>query len=926
MEELSCATESTLCELLADRLHGDEAAQLDAHVDRCGRCRRLVASLVRGSVPTRPLPAPGALIGRYRLIARGGAGAMGVVYAAHDLELNRRVALKLLHYDESERAQQRILREAQALARLQHPNVIRVYETGAFEERVFLAMELVAGGTLTAWLHARPRTPDEIVRVFVRAGRGLWAAHRAGLVHRDFKPENVLVAGDEQVFVTDFGLARVFAPDDQASPLSDGELDDATTVTRSSIAGGTPAYMAPQQLAGRAADAASDQFSFCVTLYEALYGARPFPAKNVAELSALYGRRAAPKLTRGKPVIAARVRRALRRGLALDSTARFADLGALLDELDEDLRTRGAWWAAVALALVAAAVSVSLIVKGRATAQLCRGGPQKMAEVWGGDAHARVRQAFAANHQAFAADALPAVMAALDHYADGWVALQTDACETHRRGEQSSALLDARMQCLEDRRADLRALVDQLAVADDATMAHAAALGRDLVSLRRCADGATLLDRVPLPTDEAEHARMAAVKSQLAQLRALYGIGHYGDAAKSAQSLEPKVRALTYRPLQADAFLGMARAAEADQLEQAARWFNDASRAGEAGRDDRIVTEARVALFGLLGYELRRFPEADAAALAAQAALERLGKDAPLEAALQDAYGRLAVARGTMPAAVDHFRRAVAAVDPATTDPLVYASLMEGLGVALSNVGDSAGSVRMLDQVVALRERVLGPRHPLLASTLSTLGVVLRSTPDQARAAAVLERALAIRRAVLPPFHPDLGVALYNLGAMEADRGNTDHAVALLEEGLRILEKSPTKHDDALGGVLTGLSMLEHRRKHDDTAIRYGQSAVDLLLRADGPHHPAVANAYASLADIDADAGRLASAEKYYRQALHIDEQTLGATNPDLMSLLSALGVGLWKEEIAWRPRRCSSARSSSRCPIPMIYRWRRRA
>ncbi len=219
----------------------------------------------------------GAAVGRYVILDRIGAGGMGVVYAAYDPELDRRVALKLLRTDRfAAPGHLRLLREAKALARLTHPNVVAVHDAGTFGDQVFVAMELVEGETLRQWLEAGARSWREVLDRLLAAGRGLAAAHAAGLVHRDFKPENVLLGRDGRVRVVDFGLAKALADaaEEPAAPDSGGEL--ASPLTEWGAVLGTPAYMAPEQIRGIAADARSDQFSFCVALYEALYGERPF--------------------------------------------------------------------------------------------------------------------------------------------------------------------------------------------------------------------------------------------------------------------------------------------------------------------------------------------------------------------------------------------------------------------------------------------------------------------------------------------------------------------------------------------------------------------------------------------------------------------------------------------------------------------------
>ncbi len=228
----------------------------------------------------------GMMVGRYRLLTAIGRGGFGVVFEAVDTELGRRIALKLLGSQRrGEAAEARLMREAQAMARLSHPNVITVYDVGSFDGGVFIAMELVDGGTLAGWL-AQPRPWRRVVELFLRAGRGLAAAHRAGLVHRDFKPENVLVGRDEQVRVTDFGVARMTDAAGDAGAATGGDARVAPSLTRSGALLGTPAYMAPEQMDGAGSDARADLFSFCVALWEALYGARPFRGATVEELRA----------------------------------------------------------------------------------------------------------------------------------------------------------------------------------------------------------------------------------------------------------------------------------------------------------------------------------------------------------------------------------------------------------------------------------------------------------------------------------------------------------------------------------------------------------------------------------------------------------------------------------------------------------------
>jgi hypothetical protein len=322
----------------------------------------------------------GARIGRYVIIERVGTGAMGVVYGAYDPELDRKVALKLIkpgHGGGKETARARLLREAKAIARLQHPNVVAVHDVGMFEEQVFLAMEFVAGGTIKSWLAAKPRSWREILDVFTAAGRGLAAAHAAGLVHRDFKPDNVLLDKEGRPRVVDFGIARQAGSggddldgdssevsDDGTATLRDGKAALAT-LTKTGTWVGTPAYMAPEQFLGERGDEKSDQFSFCVALYEALFGERPFAGDDMLSISVNVTTeqfRPLPK-DRGVP---AWVRRVILRGLKVDPGGRWEGMPALIAALSTDpvakLRNRlvaGAVAVAVASVVIVASQMVS---------------------------------------------------------------------------------------------------------------------------------------------------------------------------------------------------------------------------------------------------------------------------------------------------------------------------------------------------------------------------------------------------------------------------------------------------------------------------------------------------------------------------------------------------------------------------------------
>ena len=349
---MACLSEDAVLDFVEGRAPPSVVAEVDVHLASCPTCRSVVADVADGL--SRPQT-----LGRYEVVRTLGVGGMGVVYEAYDPHLHRRVALKLMRADHtlSDDAQARALREARAMAQVSHPNVVTVHDVGVVARQIFIAMEYVDGSTLKAFMRTEPswrRTLDYLLQ----AGEGLAAAHDAGLVHRDFKPDNVLLGKDGRVRVTDFGLARLASgPEEEARGEGRRAGEDVlTTLTRTNLFVGTPAYMAPEQFVGRMADPRSDQFSFCVVLYEAIYGTRPFKGSTLAELtaSALATDPSEAKLKRDEP---AALRGALLQGLAREPDQRHASMRELLTALRASLapRSRRARW-------VYAAIGAGLLV------------------------------------------------------------------------------------------------------------------------------------------------------------------------------------------------------------------------------------------------------------------------------------------------------------------------------------------------------------------------------------------------------------------------------------------------------------------------------------------------------------------------------------------------------------------------------------
>ncbi|HJZ87573.1 MAG TPA: tetratricopeptide repeat protein [Polyangia bacterium] len=912
---MTCPEPTVVLEYIDGRLARSSQIEIEDHIDACADCRRVIAELARatgGSLSTIP---PGARFGRYLVIERLGEGAMGVVYTAYDSQLDRRVALKLLRPDAEAPAQAdaraRLLREAQAMARLQHPNVISVYDIGEVNEQAFLAMEFVDGCTLEKWLRKKARPWREVLALFVAAGRGLAAAHAVGLIHRDFKPDNVLVGKDGRVRVTDFGLARAVEASAQSAapasaPTPARPAAASLTLTQSTTLVGTPAYIAPEQYRGEPADARSDQFSFCAALYEGLYGQRPFAGETVAELvaSVQSGRVAAPPAQSRVP---AWLRRAVVRGLSDRPAERHPSMDELLGLLSRDRGARVLRWGLASLVLATLVVGLwGYRHATRSRLLLCSGAERKLAGVWDAPRRAAVREAFGASRRPYADDAWRSVERSLNAYSDAWATMRRQACEATRlRAQQSEELLDLRMQCLDSRLEELRALVDLLAHAEPAVTERAVQAAGALTSLSDCANAAALMAPVPPPSDPQSVRKVDQLRRQLAQAKAESDAGRYAQGLTLAKKVAADAEALRYAPLRAEALaLRGDLEDKAGDAQQAQQTLEEALLSAEAGRHDRAKADAWIRLVWVVGFSRARHDEGRLMARQAAATVERLGQDQELLARLENNLGLVARAQGKYDEAAAHLQRALELrekqVGPDHPDVTVPLSGLGGTYLSLGKYQEALGYYR---RVIAIREQTLGQAHPDVAKAENNLALLYKEMGRYDEALRHQQRAISIWQAAVPGDHPNLGSFFDNEGVLLRRLGRYAEALADHRRACEILSHTKGPEHPGVALCLNNIGLVFQSQKRWQEALAYHTRVLAMVEKVEGPEHPDAAMAHGNLGQDYKALGRLALAEVQLRRAIEIRNRTAGPDHPetidDALSLAEVLeGQGRRREAV----------------------------
>jgi serine/threonine protein kinase/tetratricopeptide (TPR) repeat protein len=837
-----------------------------------------------GSTPTPLEVERGSSIGRYVALARLGAGGMGVVWAAWDPELDREIAIKLLGRRlAGQKARDRLLREAQAMARLAHPNIVAVHDVGLVDGQVFVAMEYVRGQTLRQW--QRERGWSEILDAYRQAALGLAAAHESGLVHRDFKPDNAMIDAQGRVRVMDFGLAAAYGglddperwarddlrevePRDRHGEDEHAASDDPLAIERSTsdllstpltevgVVIGTPAFMGPEQLEGRGGGPGSDQFALCVSSWQALFGERPYPGDSIdALLDAIHdGRLRQPPATSKVP---RRVIAALVRGLAADPSQRWPSMSELAEQLRPDREASSSWRMFTLLIVTLALVLAGLATRTQQPIDNCEGTDARLEGVWDdarADTIARALQRAGSHGGA----AWSRVQPAVDAWVEQWLAVGVGAC----RGNDGlpEQLRVAQAVCLERSKGALEAALSVLERSEPEVAAHALDLVLGLPAPSRCSQPEWLaaLDRRPAPTD-LEAAR--ALQRGLERAAALGDAGLHRDALAQLEPLRQRAAALGDRALHGELLdaIGLAQLMldrEADAIASLTHAYGELIRAGEDRSATKVCVRLMLAHQGLAQTEAGRAWDTHAAAL-----LDRVESTAPDRRAQIELRADRLIALAALADGAGEYREALRLYREAID--LLESDLVESeLGPGALRLG------RMLDEFGAVHSR---------------LGEL-----DEAEAAEL--RSLAILTRNLGPEHPEVGGTHFKLGNTSFRKGDLEAARAHFEQAIAIVEPALGPASAAVTGSLTGLGATQLSTGDDAGAAQSFRAALERIETALGPEHPDLVPPLANLGIALKRANDFEGSEAAQLRALALLEQLRGREHPDLLAVLDNLG------------------------------------
>ena len=908
---MECPEENELVDFLRGELDEATAEEIEAHLDDCDLCREVVVELARfepasmelavtdQSIDPEPVEEPtrdperetykvaprlteGDKVGRYVVLNKVGEGGMGVVYAAYDPELDRKVAIKLLMTSlggslDAELAEQRtrLLREAQAMAKLTHPNVITVHDVGEFGDQVFVAMEFIDGCTLTKWLESK-RPWRERLATLLAAGRGLAAAHRAGLVHRDFKPDNVLIDREGRAVVTDFGLARPAAGKTdsfktlaviESTPVISAQL------TRTGALVGTPAYMAPEQLAGDRSDALADQFSFCVTVYEGLYGQRPFEGRVLGELMANVSTGRIRPLPRDTEV-PRRVRRAIIRGLSVDAEDRFPTMEALISELSHDPGRTWRRWATILLP--SSVLGVGLLAYQQTESRrdkFCEDVDAHLRGIWDAERKSALEKAFLDTGRAFAATTWEGTAQALDAYVTSWTGAQRQACELSAAGEVPPPIMALRMQCLEAQRRQLGTLVGVLQNIDGEGLKRARDAVDTLSDPARCEDIDALVRRdaaLDTPEKQALRQKLDDINTRAFALQRTGQLDASGEAAEEALEL---ARAEHETWSEAEALITLAEVREFQgRMDESEALHHAAMTAAISSGNDAVIVRVSIGRVWAGQDPGSDLQEAERWYQHGLAALERSGSQPTHRNQLENGMASAYMAHDLFEQAKLHIERALAVRDP--EDPASTAGLDSTwgtLGQLYALEGRLDEAEKAFDQSLEITRERYGPTHPFMASGLENLGALYGNRREHERARKMLTRALEVRRVSLGDDHPNNANTLVNLSNIDNHMGDYEGARAKMQEALEIVRKTqPGSTNEA--DILLRLGNLQRDHGDLEDAEASIRAALELVDQKEGMSPLARVYYPTAMGRVFLAAGRHLEARKWFEDAMALVE------------------------------------------------------
>jgi serine/threonine protein kinase/Tfp pilus assembly protein PilF len=850
-------------------------------------------------------------LSRYRLVEKLGGGGGGTTFTAHDPDLDRTVAVKLVRrrIDPSEPTgeRDRLLSEARALAGVSHPNVVTVHDVGVMEldtdeadtdggrrndVRVFMVLEHVDGVSLDEWLARRRQGWRRVVGLFVAAGRGLQAVHDAGLVHRDFKPSNVLVGLDGRVRLSDFGLVCASTAADElavrTSRIPDSrESGPIAAATTTGAVQGTPLYMSPEQHEGGPIDARSDQFGFCASLWEALHGIPPWRGSSRGEL-ARAKRSDPPAVPADGPRVPKRVRRTLLRGLAADPDGRYASLAELLAELERALTARRRETIGVGLSFAVAAplVVAALIAREPTT---CDDPRKSLAGIWDDAVRASISDAFAASELPFAERTWGLAEAGLERYAGEWAEARSKACEASvdpdERTRQAAA---QQIACLDRRLRDLAAVSGVLREPDQDVVARAPDF---LDRLRRVDACLSAPPTVDIPESPEDRRRLVELETAIARARAMYFAGKYREAFALVESAMDKAgqvqpaseaRGLVLRG-NIETTLGNLDAAEQDLTRGLAR--------AEEAADEEVAANALLGLMHVVGVLRARRAEGLRLAEQVAAKIERGKLDSSYSARLEHGTGNIELNRGQYERAFAHYERVLELCEEGCRRKrhLTRVALV-GMGNVRTKQARYAEARTYYETYLRRLRDELGDQHPRLEIAYNNLGMLAVRLGDYDQALRRYLQALELYDKALSKESPGYVRLLHNIAEIDIMQDRLDEAERRLEEAQKTIESTPS-HSFGLYMILAMRARVEEARGHKDRAIELFERALEDCGRERGPSHMDTLNKMHRLGNMLCETGRGEEGLAYNREALSRRREALGDDHPHVA--LSENGVGM---------------------------------